>query len=149
MRQLWAILLAAWVTAAAAETVDVKVYDAFGQSYRTANIGESLASLYNISFDPTMVLVLGPNLKDQRVRRQEKILAGIDPEEHGILFAIGTPSDTYNRGFNLAPNTAAELMPSADSFLVLMLGPSGTVIARSDTILPRETLLSLAPRGGG
>lgn len=148
MRRFWLVLLAFWMTTATAEVVDVKVYDAFGQSYQTINIGQSLASLYNLSFDPTLVLVLGPNLKDDRVRRQEKILAAIDPEKHGILFAIGTPSETYSRGFNLAPNTAADLMPSNDAFRVIVLGPGGTVINRSDSVLARDKLLSLAPNSG-
>ena len=145
MKRWWLMLLMFWVTTAAAEVVDVKVYDAFGQSYKTINIGQSLASQYNLSFDPTLVLVLGPNLKDDRVRQQEKILADIDPEKHGILFAIGTPTETYSRGFNLAPNTAADLMPSKDAFRVIVLGPGGTVINRSDSVVARERLLSIAP----
>ncbi len=145
MKRLWVMLLALWVTSAPAEVIDVKVYDAFGQSYKTVNIGESLASLYNLSFEPTMVLVLGPALSDSRVRQQEKILAGIDPQEHGILFAIGTPSETYSRGFNVAPNTAADLLPSNDAFRVLVIGAEGTVINRSQRVLKRQEVLSLAP----
>lgn len=144
MKRLWVVLMAFWATAASAEVVDIKIYDAFGQSYQSVNIGERLASIYNISFDPTMVIILGPTLADERVQQQESVVAGIDPEEHGLLFAIGTPVGTYDRGFSLAPNTAAELMPSPDAFEVLILGADGTVIARSDDVVPRDRLIAIA-----
>ncbi|MFW5970129.1 MAG: hypothetical protein ACOCP9_05775 [Halofilum sp. (in: g-proteobacteria)] len=144
MKRLWVLLIAFWATAASAEVLEIKIYDAFGQSYQSVNIGESLASKYNISFDPTMVIILGPSLADERVQEQEEIVADIDPDEHGVLFAIGTPSETYDRGFSLAPNTAAELMPDADVFRVLVLGAEGTVLSRSGSVMPRERLLSIA-----
>ena len=148
MKRLVVVVLALWSMAATAETVDVKVYDAFGQSYKTVDIGDSLASLYNLSFAPAMVLVLGPDLQDDRVRQQEQILANLDPEEHGIVFAIGTPTETYSRGFNVAPNTAAELLPSSGAFRVLVLGPNGTVLDRSQNVVTRDRLIALAPNGG-
>lgn len=144
MKRLCVVLMALWATTASAEVIDIKIYDAFGQSYQSVNIGERLASLYNISFDPTMVIILGPTLADERIREQEKIAAGIDPEEHGILFAIGTPVGTYERGFNLAPNTAAELLPDPDTFRVLVLGAEGTVLSRSGSVMSGERLLSIA-----
>ncbi|WP_139150711.1 hypothetical protein [Halofilum ochraceum] len=146
MKRLWVVLMALWATTASAEVVDIKIYDAFGQSYQSVNIGARLASIYNISFDPTMVIILGPTLADERVQQQEKIAAGIDPEEHGILFAIGTPSETYSRGFSLAPNTAASLMPDPESFRVLVLGANGTVLSRSGSVMSRERLVSIADR---
>lgn len=147
MKRIWAIALAFWAATASAEVIDVKLYDAFGQSYQSVNIGESLAAIYNISFDPTMVIILGPSLGDERVKQQEKIAADIDPEQHGVLFAIGTPGETYSRGFSLAPNTAARLMPAPDAFRVLVLGPNGNVLARSSSVLSRARLLELAPGG--
>lgn len=146
MKRLWVVLMALWATTASAEVVDIKIYDAFGQSYQSVNIGARLASIYNISFDPTMVIILGPTLADERVQKQEKIAAGIDPEEHGILFAIGTPTETYSRGFSLAPNTAASLMPDPESFRVLVLGANGTVLSRSGSVMSRERLVSIADR---
>ncbi|GEM_PF-2080632 len=146
MKRLWVVLLALWATTASAEVVDIKIYDAFGQSYQSVNIGDRLALIYNISFDPTMVIILGPTLADERLQEQQKIAAGIDPEEHGILFAIGTPVGSYDRGFNLAPNTAAELLPDPDAFRVLVLGANGTVLSRSASVMPRERLLSIADR---
>ena len=146
MKRLWVVLMALWATTANAEVVDIKIYDAFGQSYQSVNIGARLASIYNISFDPTMVIILGPTLADERVQKQEKIAAGIDPEEHGILFAIGTPTETYSRGFSLAPNTAASLMPDPESFRVLVLGANGTVLSRSGSVMSRERLVSIADR---
>lgn len=144
MKRLWVVLVALWATTASAEVVDIKIYDAFGQSYQSVNIADRLASIYNISFDPTMVIILGPTLADERVREQEKIAADIDPEEHGILFAIGTPSETYSRGFSLAPNTAAGLMPGPEAFRVLVLGAEGKVLSRSGSVISRERLLSIA-----
>jgi hypothetical protein len=144
MKRLWVVLMALWATVASAEVVDIKIYDAFGQSYQSVNIGDRLAAIYNISFDPTMVVILGPALADERVREQEKIAAAIDPEEHGILFAIGTPTETYSRGFSLAPNTAASLMPDPKAFRVLVLSANGTVLSRSGSVMSRERLLSIA-----
>lgn len=146
MRWILGTALALLATTAGAATVDVKIYDAFGAAYQTTNIGERLGAIYNISFDPTMVLILGPGLQDERVRQQEKIVADIDPDKHGILFAIGTPrQQTYGKGFSLAPNTAAELMPSADAFRVLVLGPRGTVLLDTDQLVSRERLIELSP----
>ncbi len=144
MKRVWVVLIALWATAASAQVLDIKIYDAFGQSYQSVNIGARLASIYNISFDPTMVIILGPALADERVREQEKIAADIDPEAHGILFAIGTPSETYRRGFSLAPNTAAELLPDPQAFRVMVLGADGTVLSRSGSVMSRERLLSIA-----
>lgn len=146
MKRLWVVLMALWATTASAEVVDIKIYDAFGQSYQSVNIGDRLASIYNISFDPTMVIILGPTLADERVREQEKIAADIDPEEHGVLFAIGTPVGTYDRGFSLAPNTAAELLPDPNAFRVIVLGADGTVLSRSGSVMSRDRLVSIADR---
>lgn len=146
MRGILGTALALFATVADAAVIDVKIYDAFGAAYQTTNIGERLGAIYNISFDPTMVLILGPSLEHELVREQERIAAGIDPDEHGILFAIGTPNQqTYGKGFSLAPNTAAELMASPDSFRVLVLGPEGTVLLDTDRVVSRERLIELSP----
>lgn len=144
MKRLWVVLMALWATTASAEVLDIKIYDAFGQSYQSVNIGARLASIYNISFEPTMVIILGPSLADARVQKQEEIAANIDPEAHGILFAIGTPSGSYSRGFSLAPNTAARLLPDPDAFRVLVLSANGTVLSRSGSVMSRERLLAIA-----
>jgi hypothetical protein len=149
MRRLLGIILALHFSTAGAAVIDIKLYDAFGASYESTRIGERLAAIYNIQFDPTMVLILGPSLQDERVREQERIVADIDPDEYGILFAIGTPrQQTYGKGFSLAPNTAAELLPAPDGFRVLVLGPDGTVLRDARDILSREQLIEIAPGGG-
>lgn len=145
MKRACALALALWTTSVVAATVDVKVYDAFGQSYRTVDIGEQLGAIYNISFDPTLVLVLGPSLSDERVEKQERIVSGINPAEYGILLAIGTPTESYSRGFSVAPNTATSLMPSQDAFRVIVLGADGTVLQESSKVLSRERLIELSP----
>lgn len=145
-----AAALSPWAAPAGAATLDIRIYDAFGVSYRTTRIGEQLGAIYNISFDPRLVLILGPELGDERVRRQERIAAGIDPDAHGILFAVGTPAQqTYGKGFSLAPNTAARLLPSADAFRVIVLGATGQVLLDVDRVVPRERLLGLSqgPQG--
>lgn len=145
MRWALAAVLALWLPPASAATLDIQVYDAFGASYRTTRIGEQLGAIYNISFEPRLVLILGPSLSDERVRRQERIAAGIDPDEHGILFAVGTPDEqTYGRGFSLAPNTAAGLLPSVNAFRVIVLGASGQVLLDVDEVVPRERLVELS-----
>ena len=147
MRWILVLLVMVWTTVAAAQPIDIKIYDAFGVAYQTTNIGERLGAIYNISFDPTMVLILGPSLQDQRVRRQRDIVAELDPDEYGILFAIGTPKEqTYGKGFSLAPNTAASLLPSADAFRVLVIGPAGTILEDTTAVLDRETLIQLSPK---
>jgi len=149
MNKRWcpALLLLLWSGLAQAAVIDVKVYDAFGSAYPTTRIGEQLGSLYNLDFRTTMVLVLGPALSDERIRKQEEILTGIDPAEHGILFAVGTPTETYTRGFSITPNAAAGLLPSADAFRVFVLDPSGRILHQSSTVMPREELLRIAPGG--
>lgn len=140
-----ALLLLLWSGLAQAVVIDVKVYDAFGSAYPTTQIGEQLGSLYDLDFKTTMVLVLGPGLSDERLLEQEAILTGIDPGEYGILFAVGTPGETYTRGFSITPNAAAGLLPSADAFRVFVLDPTGRVLHQSSTVIPREELLRIAP----
>ncbi len=140
-----ALALAMWSGLAVAATIDVKVYDAFGSSYASTRIGEELGALYNLDFDTTLVLILGPDLQDERLNRQKNIVDELDPGEHGILFAIGTPVATYTRGFNISPNAAAELLPTADAFRVLVLGPTGEVLHESTDVIPREQLIRIAP----
>jgi len=149
MNKRWrpALLLLLWSGLAQASVINVKVYDAFGSAYPTTQIGEQLGSLYDLDFKTTMVLVLGPGLSDQRLLAQEAILSGIDPAEHGILFAVGTPTETYTRGFSITPNAAAGLLPSADAFRVFVLDPTGRVLHQSSTVVPREELLRIAPGG--
>ena len=137
-----ALLLSSGLASAA--VVDVKVFDAFGASYSTTRIGEQLGSLYNLEFDATLVLILGPNLSDERVQQQQDIAAALDPSEHGILYAIGTPTQTYMRGFNITPNDAASLLPGPDSFRVLVLGPSGRVLYESREVISRQLLIRIA-----
>jgi len=148
MRWLFAFALALTTTTASAAVIDVKIYDAFGASYDTTHIAEQLGALYNISFDPTLVLILGPSLQDDRLREQHKIVAGIDPDEHGILFAIGTPQQTFSRGFSVTPNTAAELLDQKPGdFRVIVLGTRGRVLLDTQQVVPRERLLEIAPGG--
>ena len=147
MKRVYAIALALWTMTASAAVLDIKVYDAFGQSYRTTNIGESLGAIYNISFDPTLVLILGPALNDERVKQQERIVAELDPEQYGILFAIGTPTQAYSRGFSVTPNQAGKLLAADNAFRTIVLGPDGTVLADSSQVIPRDRLLALAPGG--
>lgn len=144
-RCIAALLLALWSGSAVAATIDVKVYDAFGAAYPSTRIGEELGALYNLGFKTTLVLILGPNLEDERVNRQKEIVDDIDPNRHGILFAIGTPVETYTRGFSITPNDAAELLPARDSFRVLVLGPAGRVLHESSEVIPREQLIRIAP----
>ena len=146
MRSVLVLALCLWTGIASAATIDIKVYDAFGSAYSTTQIGEQLGALYNLDFNASMVLVLGPDLTDERVTAQEDILAAIDPSEHGILFAIGTPGQTYTRGFNVAPNTAADLLPDPGAFRVLFLGPTGEVLFDADEVVAREQLIEIAGR---
>lgn len=145
MRGLLGFALALAAAPVGAATLDVKVHNAFGASYSTTEIGHQLGALYNISFDPTLVLILGPALDHEDVRRQQDIVADIDPDEHGILFAIGTPRQSYSRGYSVTPNTAAELLPSPDAFRVLVLGASGEVLLDADEVIPRERLIAASP----
>lgn len=140
------LLLLAGGTVQAA-VIDTRVYDAFGAAYPTTEVGEQLGALYNLDFEIIMVLVLGPSLSDERLRKQEDILNAIDPTEHGILYAVGTPGETYTRGFSITPNEATRLLPAADAFRVLVLGPSGRVLYQSDSVVSREKLLEIAPGG--
>lgn len=146
MKARWlgaALVLAA--TTAGAATIDVKVYDAFGAAYPTSRIGEQLGSLYDLDFEITLVLILGPDLSDPRVSRQHAIVSELDPGEHGILFAIGTPTETWTRGFSIAPNDAARLLSDPEGFRVLVLGPNGQVLHESSEVVDRERLLQIAP----
>lgn len=146
MRWIGSAILMLLAATAHAAVIDIKIYDAFGASYQTTNIGERLGALYNIGFDPTMVLILGPTLDDERVREQERIAAALDPKETGILFAIGTPTQqTYGKGFSIAPNTAAELLPGEDAFRVVVLGPDGTVLLDQREVVERQRLLEISP----
>lgn len=145
-RRFAALALLLWSSLAGAAVVELRVFDAFGSSYSTTRMGEQLGSLYDLDFEARMVLILGPNLSDQRVQEQEDIVATIDPSEHGILYAIGTPTQTYMRGFNITPNDAASLLPGPDSFRVLVLGPTGRVLYESDQVVSRETLVQVARR---
>lgn len=146
-RWLAALLLLSWSGLIQAAEINVKVYDAFGAAYATTEIGQQLGSLYNLDVEITMVLIVGPDLSDERLQQQEEIVAGIDPGEHGILFAIGTPIETYTRGFSITPNAAKRLLPSNDAFRVYVLGPSGRLLHRSSSVVPREKLLQIAPGG--
>lgn len=132
-------------SAAGAASIDVKVYDAFGAAYPSSRIGEQLGSLYDLEFEITLVLILGPDLADPRVTQQQEIAADLDPAEHGVLFAIGTPAETYGRGFSIAPNDAARLLPGPEGFRVLVLGPEGQVLHESSEVVGRERLLEIAP----
>lgn len=138
-----ALLLAATMSGAA--TIDVKVYDAFGAAYPTSRIGEQLGSLYDLDFEVTLVLILGPDLDDPRVSRQQAVVSELDPGEHGILFAIGTPTETWTRGFSVAPNDAARLLSDPEGFRVLVLGPNGEVLYQASEVVERERLLQIAP----
>lgn len=146
-RWLAALLLWAWSLSAAAAVIDLRIYDAFGSAYPTTQLGKQLGAQYNLDFQITMVLILGPSLQDAQVLEQEDIVAALEPERHGILFAVGTPTQTYTRGFSITPNDAARLLPSEDGFRVLVLGPNGRVLHDSDSIVSREKLLQVAPGG--
>lgn len=147
MKNRWitALTLALCSLPLAAATIEVKVYDAFGSSYSSTRIGEELGALYNLDFRAHLVLILGPNLQDERLNRQKNIFDTIDPAEHGILFAIGTPVATYTRGFSITPNAAAELLPTAEAFRVLILGPTGEILHESTDVISRERLLQIVP----
>lgn len=147
MKSKWitALVLAVCSGPLAAATVEVKVYDAFGSSYSSTRIGEELGALYNLDFRANLVLILGPNLQDERLNRQKDIVDDLDPSEHGVLFAIGTPVESYGRGFSVSPNSAADLLPSADAFRVLVLGPTGEILHEASDVIPRERLLQIVP----
>lgn len=149
MKRRWlaGLVLTLWTGLASAAVIDVKVYDAFGAGYSTTEIGEQLGSLYNLEVETTMVLIVGPSLDDERLLEQEAIVAAIAPAEYGILYAVGTPTQTYTRGFSITPNAAAGLLPSNDAFLVLVLGPAGRVLYRSDSVVSRDKLLQIAASG--
>lgn len=148
MRWLLAMAMALVTASASAATVDVEIHDAFGGSYSTTNIGERLGAIYDIQFDPVLVLTLGPSQDDARVKKQAQIVNGIDPEEYGVLLAIGTPTQqTYGKGFSLTPNTAAELLPAEDAFRVIVLGAGGEVLLDSREVVSRERLLTFSPNG--
>jgi hypothetical protein len=147
MRWILATLLLLCAGHASAATIDIKIYDAFGSSYSTTNIADRLGAVYDISFDPTLVITLGPSQDDSRVQEQEKIVNGLDPDSTGVLLAIGTPTqNTYGQGFSLTPNAAKELLPSDDAFRVLVLGAGGEVLLDSSDVVSRDRLLELAPK---
>lgn len=145
MRVAIALLLTSWSAVAGAATLDVRIHDVFGTSYQTTEIGAQLGALYNIGFDPTLVLIIGPDLADERVVEQRRIVRAFDPNETGILFAIGTPEESYARGYSVTPNTSAELLPAPDGFRVLVLDANGTILHDSAEVLSAEELLALTP----
>jgi len=146
MRWFLGMALAFAAASASAATIDVKIHDAFGGSYRTTNMAERLGAIYDIQFDPVLVLTLGPSEDDARVKEQAQIVNGIDPDEHGILLAVGTPTQrTYGKGFSVTPNTAIELLPSKDAFRVIVVGAGGEVLLDTNEVVSRERLLQFSP----
>lgn len=145
MRLLIGCVLACWAGSALAQSVDFRIYDSFGASYSAASIGEDLGALYNIGFDPVMVVIVGPGIDDERVSEQRTIARGLDPDETGVLYAIGTPSGGAGRGYSINANTAAELLPAADAFRVLVIDAVGDILIDSDSVLSAEEILAVTP----
>ncbi len=146
MRWVIGLALALAAASASAATIDIKIHDAFGGSYRTTNMAERLGAIYDIQFDPVLVLTLGPSEDDERVKEQAQIVNRIDPDEHGVLLAVGTPTQqTYGKGFSVTPNTAIELLPSEDAFRVIVVGAGGEVLLDTDEVVSRDRLLQFSP----
>lgn len=145
MRWLAGSLLACWAAVAPAQTLDIRIHDSFGASYASSSIGDDLGALYNIGFDPVMVIVLASDPADDRLQEQRRILRGFDPDETGILYALGIPEGVTTRGYSVSGNTAAELLPGPDSFRVLVLNARGEIRLDSSAVVAAEDLLAVAP----
>lgn len=148
MRWLAACLFALWSASALGNTINVQIYDSIGASYSTATIGAELGAAYAIDFEPVMVLILGPSLEDERVAEQRRIVRELDPDETGVLYAIGTAGGGNYRGYSLTTNTAAELLPDAEGFRVLVLDGSGEIRLDSDSVLGADELVAETPPEG-
>jgi hypothetical protein len=147
MRWLAALVLASWSVASLAQTIDVRVYDAFGGSYDSTSIGEDLGAVYNIGFDPVLVIILAGDMSDERLAEQRRIVRTLDPDETGVLYALGTPMGATSRGYTVSANSAAELLPEPDGFRVLVLNSVGAVRIDSTSVLDAEAIIAETPAG--
>lgn len=147
MRLLAAFVLFLWSVASVAQTIDVRVHDAFGASYNSTSIGEDLGALYNIDFDPVLVIILAGDATDERLVEQRAIVRALDPRETGVLYALGTPLGASSRGYTVSANSAAELLPQPDGFRVLVLDSVGRIQVDSDSVISAETIIGIAPGG--
>lgn len=148
MRWLAGCIVALLASAAHADTVDVRVYDSFGASYSSLSIGEELGALYNIGFDPVLVIILAADPNDERLREQRTIARALDPEETGVLYAVGTPEGASSRGFTLSGNAAADLLAgSGGDFRVIVLNAVGEVLIDTDSIVEADELVAETPAG--
>jgi len=147
MRLLLGCVLTLFAGLALAQSLDIRIHDSFGGSYSSANIGEELGALYNIGFDPIMVVIIGPEANDERLQEQRRIAHALDPEETGVLYAIGTPLGGASHGYSITGNTARELLPSPGGFRVIVLNANGRILIDSDEVLSAEELLAATPRG--
>lgn len=145
MRLLIGCVLVLWSGVGMTQAVDFRIHDSFGASYSAANIGEDLGALYNISFEPVMVIILGPESGDPRVAEQQRIARGLDPEETGVLYAVGTPDGGTGRGYSVSANTAADLLPRPEAFRVLVIDATGGILVDAESVLTTEEILAVAP----
>lgn len=145
MRWFFGVMLVCLVGAAQADTqtdtIDVRLHDRYGASYSSTSIGSDLASIYNIDFDPVLVIVLATTSENARFQEQVEILRDLDPEETGIIYAVGTPGGLSARSYKVTPNRAAQLLGAERGFRVLVLDEVGRVQRDSETVLSADDLV--------
>lgn len=145
MRWLAGCLLAGWAGFALAGSINVQLYDSFDRSYSTTMIGDELGAAYAIGFDPIMVLILGPSLDDERVAEQREIARELDPEETGVLYAIGTSEGDSYTGYRLTAGATSELLDDGDAFRVLVLDANGEIRVDAASPLGADELIAETP----
>lgn len=141
MRWFFGVMLVCLVGVAKADTIDVRIHDRYGASYSSTSIGSDLASIYNIDFDPVLVLVLASTSENARFQEQVEILRDLDPEETGVMYAVGTPGGVSARTYKVTPNQATQLLGADRNFRVLVLDEVGQVQRDSETVLTADDLV--------
>lgn len=134
-------MLVCLVGAAQADTIDVRIHDRYGASYSSTSIGSDLASIYNIDFDPVLVIVLATTSENERFREQVEILRDLDPEQTGIIYAVGTPGGLSARAYKVTPTRAAQLLGADRGFRALVLDDVGRIQRDSETVLTADDLV--------
>lgn len=147
MRWLAGCFIALLASTVHAQTIDVRIHDSFGASYSSTSIGDELGAVYNIGFDPILVIILAADPGDERLREQRTIARSLAPEETGVLYAVGTPEGASSRGFTVSGNTAAELLEDSDGFRVIVLDAVGEVRVDTQSILDAEAIVAETPPG--
>ncbi len=117
---------------APAATLDFTFRDANGSIYRSTQLAADIERNIHVRPpSPRALVVHAVSREDPRLRKQEKLLAGLDWENLQLLLVISLEKGAALNGYSTDAANSKQLAAVLGSFGVALLDASGVILLRS------------------